>query len=115
VATVADAEEAGMTLTWDHCDVLALDSQGVIQRIQDLMYHAPRSWIEEKLVVQMAENPRRLMWVRGYQGESGNEEADRMAKREVRMEERMHSPDIATPAGIRQAYYIHPKAPAHLQ
>jgi len=38
------------------------------------------------------------MWVRGHQGEAGNEEADKRAKREVRMEERMHMPDITTPA-----------------
>jgi len=32
----------------------------------------PRSWIEEKLAGQMAERPRRLMWMRGHQGEAGN-------------------------------------------
>lgn len=107
-------------LAWGHgsagecCDTVTLDSQGVIQQIHDLMHLAPRSWIEEKLVAQMAERPRQLMWVRGHQVEAGNEEADRMAKREVKMGERMHKPDIATPAGIGQAYPLHPKAPPHL-
>jgi len=50
------------------------------------------------------------MWVRGHQGEEGNEEADKMAKREVLMRQRMHKPDIATPAGIPQAHPIHPMA-----
>ena len=27
----------------------------------------------------------------------------------------MHQPDIATPAGTKQAYHIHPKAPGHLR
>ena len=49
-ATVADAEEAGVMLSWESCDVVALDSQGVIQRIVNLQHEAPRSWIEERLV-----------------------------------------------------------------
>jgi len=113
--TVADAEGAGVSIAWDYCDTVALDSQGVIQRIHELMHQGPHSWIEGKLVAQMAERPRRLMWVRGHQGEEGNEESDQMAKREVRVGERMHMPDIVTPAGIRQAYPLHPKAPAHLK
>jgi len=28
---------------------------------------------------------------------------------------RMHMPDLVTPAGIRQAYPLHSKAPAHLK
>jgi len=40
------------------------------------MHLAPRSWVEEKLVEQMAKRPRRLMWVWGHQGEVGNEEAE---------------------------------------
>lgn len=39
MATVADAEEAGVALAWEQCDTVALDSQGVIQSIRDLMYH----------------------------------------------------------------------------
>jgi len=50
-----------------------------------------------------------------HQDIEGNEEADRRAKREVRMGIRMHKPDIATLAGIRQAHPIHPKAPKHLR
>ena len=37
-ATVADAEEAEVLLAWEDCDKVALDSQGVIQRIWDLQY-----------------------------------------------------------------------------
>jgi len=65
MATVADAEEVGVTLAWERCDTVALDSQGVIQRIVDLMYLPPRSWIEERLVGQTRERPRRLMGVKG--------------------------------------------------
>jgi len=50
------------------------------------------------------------MWVRGHQGEEGNEKADRRAKLEVEMGWKLHEPDIATPAGIKQVYPIHPKA-----
>jgi len=45
-------------------------------------------------VKQMAERPRRLMWVRGDQGERGNEEADKMAKMEVWIGTRMQRPKI---------------------
>jgi len=45
--------------------------------------------MEENLRAQMAERPRQLMWVRGHQGEAGSEEADRRAKLEARMEERL--------------------------
>jgi len=39
------------------------------------------------------------MWVRGDQGTKRNEQADRREKLEVELGERMHKPDIATPAG----------------
>jgi len=52
--------------------------------------------------------------MKGSNGEEGNEAADRKAKMEVEMDWRMHKPDIMTPAGIRQAHPLHPKAPAHL-
>jgi len=41
----------------------------------------------------------------------GNEQADERAKQEVWIGERMHWPDIVTPAGIRQAYTLHARAP----
>jgi len=56
-ATVADAEEVGVLLTCEERDKVALDSQGVIQRIWNLQYCQPRSWIEETLVEQMKERP----------------------------------------------------------
>jgi len=115
MATIADAESLGVSLAWEENDVVALDSKGVIQRIKGLEYQQPRSWIEERLATQMAERPRTLMWVKGHDGVDGNEMADKKAKSEVEWGERMHMPDIVTPAGIRQAYRLHGKAPAHLK
>jgi len=114
MATVADAEELGVSLAWEECDVVALDSKGVIQRIQELETAPPRSWIEERLVTQMRIRPRTLMWVKGHDGVVGNEMADARAKREVKRGKRMHEPDIVTPAGIRQAYKLHGGAPKWL-
>jgi len=59
----------------------------------------------------MIERPRELMWMRGHQGEEGNEEADKRAEMEVEMGRRVGGADIATPAGIRQEFPIHPKGP----
>jgi len=42
-------------------------------------------------------------WASQYEGN------EREAKEEVEMGRRMGKPDIATPAGIRQAYPIHPR------
>jgi len=88
-------------MPWEAHGVVALDSKGVIQRIQGLVHQMPRSWVEERLVRQMIEHPRTLMWVKRHDGVAANEEADTRAKREVWMEERMHWPDVVTPAGIR--------------
>ena len=55
------------------------------------------------------------MWVRAHQGTEGNERADYMAKLAVEVGLRMNEPDIITPAGIRQAFPIHGKAPKHLR
>jgi len=115
MATVADAEELGVPIAWEEHDVVALDSKGVIQRIQGLRDLQPRSWIEERLARQMTERPRTLMWIKGHDGVRGNEEADAMAKREVRKGKQMHKPDIVTPAGIRQTYRLHASTPAHLK
>jgi len=100
LATRVDAEAAGVALAWERCDTVALDSQGVMRRILSLVDQPSRSWIEEKLVGQMMESPRRLMWVRGHSGIEGNEALGRRAKMEVWMGERMHLPDIVTPPGI---------------
>ena len=113
-AMVADAEEMGVLLAWENSDVVALDSQGVIQRVCNLRYARPRSWIEEELVAKMQEHPRTLMWVKGHSGVEGNEKADRMAKRTVEMGQRKPEGGVATPAGIKQEFPIYPKAPAHI-
>ena len=106
MATVADAEALGVSLAWGSIDVVVLDSKGVIERIQGLTEQPRRSWIEERLVKQMTERPRTLMWVKGHDGVEGIEAADERAKNEVRRGRRMHKPDIVTPAGIRQAYSV---------
>ena len=110
-ATVADAEEAGLLLAWRDSDVVVLDSQGVIQRMANLQYDKPSSWIEELLVRQMQERPRTLMWVRGHRGVQGNEMADKRARREVK--KGRGTPVVATPRGIKQEFPIYPRAPAH--
>jgi len=55
------------------------------------------------------------MWVRGHQGEEGSEKADSRAKEEVEMGWRLNKPDVATPAGIKQAHPLHSKAPKHMR
>jgi len=112
LSTVTDAEEVGVMLVWEGSDIVALDSRGAIQRIWNLQFCQPRSWIEERLKAQMI-RPRTLIWVKGHTGIEGNEQADGKA-REVEMGIRMARPGIATPAGIRQAYPIQAKAPPHL-
>ena len=104
----------GVLLAWENSNIVALDIQGVIQRIANLQYGRPRSWIEEGLVKKMQERQRTLMWVRGHQGVQGNEEADARAKREVKAGRRRKQAGIATPGGIKQEFPIYPRAPAHL-
>jgi len=54
------------------------------------------------------------MWVKGRNNTRGNEEADRMAGRVGWIGAWMQKPEIATLAGIKQAFPIHSK-PAHLR
>ena len=111
---MADAEEVGVMLGWESSNIVALESQGVIQRIANLQYGEPKSWIEEKLVQQMQTGPRYLMWVKGHTGVRGNEEADRRAREEVRTGEWKNATGIATPWGIKQEFPIYPTAPKHI-
>jgi len=45
LSTVADAEEVGVMLAWEERDIVVLDSQGTIQRIWNLQFCRPRSWL----------------------------------------------------------------------
>jgi len=49
---------------------VTLDSQGVMQRIWNLQYEAPRSWVEETLKRRMQVRLRVLMWVKGHNQKS---------------------------------------------
>jgi len=64
MSTIADAEALAVSIAWETCAVVALDSKGVVERIQGLTHNQPRSWIEERLVRQMIERPKTLMWVK---------------------------------------------------
>jgi len=99
-------------VAWEDLDTVALD------RVWCLQYVTPRSWIEEGLKRQMQARPKTLIWVKGHQGIEGNGRADKRAKVEVEMGWslwRTHKRDVATPAGIKQAYPMHPKAPPHMR
>jgi len=56
LATIEDAEAAGVALALEKCDTVALDRQGVMRRILSLVDQPSRSWIEEKLVVGRPED-----------------------------------------------------------
>jgi len=109
---VADAKALEISIAWGSGGVVALYSQGVIQRVRGLMLQEPRSWVEGRLSRQMAERLRTLMWVKGHEGKEGNEMADTRAKKVVWMGEWMHMPDVVTLAGIRKP--IHSTAKRHL-
>ena len=54
------------------------------------------------------------MWVRAHSAAAGNEAADHMAGKTGLIGRRVPRSDIATLAGIRQAFPIH-SSPAHLK
>lgn len=112
-ATVMDSEMTGALLALeDGSSCIALDSQGAIQRLEQLYTQPARSWIELQLQKKNKAGCT-LMWVRGYAGTKGNEAADRKAKLRAYGGRVMDEPSVLTPAGIRHDHRIHSKG-AHL-
>ena len=108
-ATMMDAEMAGvlLALKGGH-SCIALDSQGAIQRLNQLYTQPARSWI----VLQLQKENKAgctLMWIRGHAGTKGNEEADRRAKIRAYGGRVMSEASLLTPAGIRHDHRIHSK------
>jgi len=112
-ATVMDAEMIGIAGAWEEgYTVVATDSQAAVKRCVKLTAGIQRgeSWIDER-VIRAAEGREGsklgLIWVKGHSGVEGNELADRRAKEKV-MEGIWNSgQNLATPAGIRQAYPLY--------
>ncbi|KAF8419091.1 hypothetical protein EV426DRAFT_712600 [Tirmania nivea] len=59
-ATVMDAEKLGVVRAWQAGRaVVALDTQGAIGRLRNLVFEQPRSWIEERQSRKCAKEVRR--------------------------------------------------------
>ena len=58
----------------------------------------------------MRKGQKKFVWVKGHSGIRGNEEADIKAAETVEIGKQLQKPDIATPAGIRQAFPLHRKS-----
>ena len=113
-ATVMDAEMTGVLLAIEDGDsCVALDSQGAVQRLEQLYTQPARSWIEAQLQAKNKEGCT-VMWVRGHAGVKGNEIADSNARIRAYGGRVMHQPNVLTPAGIRHNHRNHCKG-AHLK
>ena len=113
-ATVMDSEMTGVLLALeDGSQCIALDSQGAIQRLEQLYTQPARSWIELQLQLENRTGCT-VMWVRGHAGIKGNEDADRGAKIRAYGGRVTNQPSILTPAGIKHDHQVHSKG-AHLK
>jgi len=113
-ATVMDAEMIGVARAWEEgYETVAVDSQAAIRRCVNLIEGVQRggSWIDERVIKAVGEAERRMIWVKGHSGCSGNEAADKRAKDKVREGIWNSDRSLATPAGIRQAYPLFSKEP----
>ena len=110
-ATVTDAEMVGVLLALqDGSRCVALDSQGAIQRLEQLYTQPARSWIEEQLQLANKEGCE-VMWVKGHAGIEGNEVADKRAKIRAYGERVAQRASILIPAGITQDHPVYSKPP----
>ena len=79
-AIVTDAEILGVKIALAAAyNVIALDSQSAILRMQQLFIEVPKSWVELELIEAM-KNDCTLIWVKGHAEIAANEEADKRAK-----------------------------------